>query len=82
MRVLIVQLSIPWAIFQNYNCSHNEERGACLLPTLSAQGFELSLGGGLHKKNPEISTMPSISQSVIEATSIEVSYCCVFFSVV
>ena len=53
MQVLIILVIFqitPWVIFQKYNCGHNEERQACLLLTLVAQGFELSLGGGLHKK--------------------------------
>lgn len=52
MQVLIVQLSTPWIIFQKYNCSLNEERGLWFLLTPIAQGFELSLGGGL-RKNPQ-----------------------------
>lgn len=83
MQVLTIHLSTPWAIFQKYNCSHNEERGVCLLITLIAQGFKLSLGGGFHKKKtPETLAMPSVSQKVMEATSVEVSYFCLFFSVV
>ena len=53
MQVLIILVIFqitPWVIFQKYNCGHNEERQVCLLLTLIAQGFELSLGGGLHKK--------------------------------
>lgn len=74
MQILTIHLSTPWAIFQGCNCSHNEERGVCLLITLIAQGFELSLGGFHKKKKTETLAMSSVSQTVVEATSIEVSY--------
>lgn len=82
MHVLIVRLSTPWAIFQKYNCSHNEERGACLLLTLIAQGFELSLGGGLRKKTQRLQQCLPPVRKLWKLLQIEVSYFCVCFSVV